>query len=389
MDEPQYSTLMDALSAVPDPRKARGKQYSWILLLTLVSSALASGERSGHGIASWVAEHAAALLVWLRPERERLPSESTLRRALRRVDVVALEQRLAQYACPIAVAAEPQVAIISSQGEILHGQALDGKAVRGACAHGQPTHLVSLVQHTSAVTLAQVAVEQKRNEISAAPALLLGRAGPGTVTTMDALLTQRRLAEQIEREGGYYLMVVKRNQRRLYDDLALFFQLPAITADHEQSDRVQTVTKRHGRLETRTLECSTAGADYLVWPGIAQIMRRTCERTVVKTGKHSVEVSYGLTNLGSDEAQAEQLEALWRGHWTIENRKHYVRDVTLCEDHGQAYCESTPQALASLRNALIDLMRQHGWTNLADALRHYGASVPRVLALIGVRAPGL
>jgi predicted transposase YbfD/YdcC len=110
----------------------------------------------------------------------------------------------------------------------------------------------------------KVAVEQKRNEISAAPALLQGRAGPGTVTTRDALLTQRALAELIECQGGYYVMVVKRNQRRLYDELALFFQLPAIAADHEQSDRVQTVTKRHGRLETRTLECSTAGADYLV-----------------------------------------------------------------------------------------------------------------------------
>ena len=202
MDEPQYSTLMEALSAVPDPRKARGKQFSWILLLTLVRSALASGERSGHGIASWVAEHAAALLVWLHPERGRLPSESTLRRALRRVDVVALEQRLAQYTCPMAIAAEPQVAIINSQGEILHGQALDGKAVRGACAHAQPTHVVSLVQHTSAITLAQGAVEQKRNESSAAPALLQGRAGPGTVTTMDARLTQRALAEQIEQQGG-------------------------------------------------------------------------------------------------------------------------------------------------------------------------------------------
>jgi predicted transposase YbfD/YdcC len=389
MDEPQYSTLLEALSAVPDPRKARGKQYSWVLLLTLVSSALGSGERSGHGIATWVAEHTSALLVWLRPERDRLPSESTLRRALRQVDVAALEQRMAQYTCSIAVVAEPHSAVISSQGEILHGQALDGKAVRGAGAHGQPTHLVSLVQHTSAVTLAQVAVEQKRNEISAAPALLQGRAGPGTVTTMDALLTQRALAEQIEQQGGYYLMVVKRNQRRLYDDLTLFFQLSAIVADHEQSDRVQTVTKGHGRLETRTLECSTAGTDYLVWPGMAQIVRRTCERTVIKTGKHSIEVSYGVTNLGSDEARAADLEALWRGHWTIENRKHYVRDVTLGEDQGQAYCGSTPQALASLRNALIDLMRQQGWNNLADALRHYGASVPRVLALIGACAPGL
>lgn len=389
MDEPQYSTLLEALSAVPDPRKARGKQYSWVLLLTLVSSALGSGERSGHGIASWVVEHTAALLLWLRPERGRLPSESTIRRALRQVDVVALEQRVATYTCPIASAAQPQSAIISPHGEVLQGQALDGKAVRGACAHAQPTHLVSLVQHTSAVTLAQVAVEQKRNEISAAPALLRGRAGPGTVTTMDALLTQRALAEQIEQQGGYYLMVVKRNQRRLYEDLKLFFELPAIRVDQEQSDSVQTVTKAHGRLETRTLECSTAGADYLVWPGIAQIVRRTCERTVLKTGKHSVEVSYGLTNLGPDEARAAELEALWRGHWTIENRKHYVRDVTMGEDQGQAYCGSTPQALASLRNALIDLMRKEGWTNLADALRHYGASVPRVLALIGARAPGL
>lgn len=178
------------------------------------------------------------------------------------------------------------------------------------------------------MTLAQVAVEQKRNELSAALALLQGRAGPGTVTPMDALLTQRDLAEQIEQHGGYYLMFVKRNQRRLYDDLTLFFQLPAIVADHEQSDRVQTVTKGHGRLETRTLECSTAGADYLGWPGMAQIMRRTCERTVIKTGKHSVEVSYGLTNLGSDATRAAHLEALWRGHSPIENRKHYVRDVT-------------------------------------------------------------
>src|SRR6187455_2544940 len=132
MDEPHSSTLIEALSAVPDPHKARGKQYSWSLLLTLVSSALASGERSGHGIASWVAEHTAALVVWLHPERDRLPNEATVRRALRRVDVGALEQRLAQYTCRMAVAAAPQVALISAQGEIFQGQALDGKAVRGA-----------------------------------------------------------------------------------------------------------------------------------------------------------------------------------------------------------------------------------------------------------------
>ena len=383
MDQPQYSTLLEALSTVPDPRKARGKRYSWMFLLTLLCSALGSGERNGHGIASWVVEHAAALVVQLRPTRGRLPSEATLRRVLRCIDVVALEQKVAQYSQPIAQAAVPHTAVISAQGEILQGQALDGKAVRGACAHDQPTHLVSLVQHISAVTLAQVAVAQKSNEITAAPVLLRGRAGPGTVTTMDALLTQRTLAQQIEDQGGYYLMVVKRNQRQLYDDLTLFFQLPAIAADQEQRDWVQTVSKGHGRLETRTLECSTAGSDYLLWPGIAQIVRRRCERLVIKSGKYSAEVSYGLTNLPPETARAAEIEALWRGHWTIENRKHYVRDVTLGEDQGQAYRGSTPQALASLRNVLIDLMRQHGWSNLADALRQYGASVARVLDLIG------
>lgn len=72
---------------------------------------------------------------------------------------------------------------------------------------------------------------------------------------MDALLTQRALAEQIEQQRSYYLMVVKRNQPRLYEVLTLFFELPASSADQEQSDRVQTITKGHGRLEMRTLEC--------------------------------------------------------------------------------------------------------------------------------------
>jgi len=386
MDTPKYTTLLDALMGVPDPRKARGKQYPWRLLLTVICGALASGERSGHGIARWVTDHATTLLTQLRPARDRLPSESTVRRALRCVDVLALEHQLTAHTQTLR-AGTSHPSVVGVDGTPLHGQALDGKAVRGAGTHGQPTHLVSLVAHGSGHTLAQVAVAQKRNEISSAPTLLTGRAGPGTVTTMDALLTQRTIAAQIVQQGGAYLMVVKQNQPQLYADVTLFFQLPAIHADHEQTDQVTTVQKGHGRLETRTLRCTTAGHDYLVWPGVAQIMQRTCERIILKTGERSVEVSYGLTNLTPEVARAPQIEAVWRGHWTIENRKHYVRDVTMGEDQGQAYRGSTPHALAAIRNGLIDLIRHRGWTNLADALRHYGASIPRALALIGAVAP--
>jgi hypothetical protein len=88
---------------------------------------------------------------------------------------------------------------------------------------------------------------------------------------------------------------------------------------------------------------------------------------------------------GSHDRDPAVLEGVWRGHWTIENRVHYVHDVTMGEDAGQAHTGSTPQALAAVRNALLALLRSRGWTNIADALRHYAASLDAALELIGVR----
>ena len=266
---------------------------------------------------------------------------------------------------------------------MLQGQALDGKTVRGASAHGDKTHLVSLVQHGSAVTLAQTEVASKQNEISAAPTLLGACDLHGTVTTGDALLTQRAQAQQTRNQGGHFLMIVKRNQRQLWDDLELLFRIPAIPADQETWDQVTTVSKGHGRLETRTLECGTGLVETLTWPGVAQVMRRTCERVVIKSGKRTVEVSYGITSLPPSAARAVHLEAIWRGHWTIENRKHYVRDVTLGEDRNQMHSGEAPRVLATLRSGLIDLWRSQGWANIADAVRECAASVQRTLLLIG------
>jgi hypothetical protein len=109
-------------------------------------------------------------------------------------------------------------------------------------------------------------------------------------------------------------MIVKRNQRRLWEHLELLFRIPAIPADQELWDQVRTVTKGHGRIETRSLECGTGLVDVLDWPGVAQVVRRTCERLVVKSGKCSVEVSYGMTSLAPTDVGAPQVETLWRGH---------------------------------------------------------------------------
>jgi predicted transposase YbfD/YdcC len=383
MDPKQYTTLMDVLAAVPDPRKARGKRYPWMLLLTLIAAGLASGQQTVHAIAHWAVLHADQLRVAL-PALTRLPSESTLLRALRQIDVSVLEPAMARLTQPQTALDIAPSQIVTPCGTILQAQAVDGKAVRGATRCGALTHLVSLVQHGSGVTLAQAPVAQKRNEITAVPALLRGRDLTDTILTMDALLTQRALAQQISEQGGYYLMIVKANQPRLRDDLALFFELPAIVCDQEHWDRVQTVSSGHGRLETRTLECTTGDCCWLNWPGVTHMVRRTCERYVIGSGKTSRAVSYGLTNLPRGETSARVLETVWRGHWTIESQSHYVRDVTLGEDRNHMRTGQAPQALAALRNGLIGVWRRAGWTNIADAVRATGASVTAALSFIGV-----
>ncbi|GAB4433997.1 MAG: hypothetical protein OHK0015_23350 [Chloroflexi bacterium OHK40] len=201
---------------------------------------------------------------------------------------------------------------------------------------------------------------------------------------MDALLTQRTLAEQIVAQQGYYLMIVKANQPQLRDDLHWFFQFPPIAADREQWNRVTTISKGHGRLEVRTLECTTGDCGYLGWPHARQMIQRTCERHVFRTGKTTTTITYGVTNVPPKEASAAVLECLWRGYWTIESGSYHVRDVTLGEDRNHMRTGQAPQALAALRNGLLTLWRRAGWTNMADAVCATGTSSPppsRSLAL--------
>ena len=212
MDHEECSTPLDVLQGIPDPRKARGQRYPWLLLLALVSAALASGQKGGHAVAHWVSLHAAELYERLRPPRATMPSESTLRRALRDLDILMLEKRLARHSQYLAAQGAEQGTITTESGQVLQGQAMDGKEVRGARAYGKPLHLLSLAQHGSGRVLAQVAIEAKHNEITAAPQLLADRDLRGTVTTMDAMHTQVDFAQQILDQHGHYLMVVKKTR---------------------------------------------------------------------------------------------------------------------------------------------------------------------------------
>ena len=148
---------------------------------------------------------------------------------------------------------------------------------------------------------------------------------------------------------------------------------------------------RHGRRETRLLwaladpalnvRAGEAGAHARPWPHLAQVCRVERRRVHVRTGELEAEVSYAVTSLPPEQAGAGRLLALLRGHWGIENRLHWVRDVTFDEDRSQVRTGSAPQVCAACRNLAIALLRRGGATNVAAACRTYAGRPLTAIAL--------
>jgi predicted transposase YbfD/YdcC len=197
-----------------------------------------------------------------------MPCYATLRRAVVRVDILKLEAAVAAAAPPMS--SVPAEVPPASDLPKLQGQSLEGKTLRGTVKYEteEGTHLLSLARHTDAVVLAQRRVENKTNEIRAAPMLLQGRDLRNTVTTMEALLTQRSIACQIVDQEGDYLMVVKDNQHELWTAIDVLFHSSPLPRGEEDRQSLVTHDKAHGRIETRTLESSALLKDYLDWPGV-------------------------------------------------------------------------------------------------------------------------
>jgi len=147
-------------------------------------------------------------------------------------------------------------------------------------------------------------------------------------------------------------------------------------------DTVTTLDKGHGRRERRTLKATTALNEYLDWPGVAQVGQ--VESEVVKDGKITQETRYFITSASRSVADAGQLLKWVRGHWTIENRSHYVRDVTMGEDASRIRKRSGPQVMAALRNATIGFLRTLGVSNVAEALRRNASHVGELFARLGI-----
>lgn len=393
-DSTEGATLVAHLATIPDPRNPRGRRYEWVFLLTLIAAAMMSGESTLVGISQWLSAHQDELLSYLPTKRKTVPSLATVRRVLWAIDLTALEAAIGSYLQGLRHAMGDSGQVATLTGERLCGQAVDGKTVRCATAHqagsGQVTHLVSVVGHEHGLVWAQASAATKIGERKVAEQLLAQLPLRGTVTTFDALHTSVRQAKQLRAGGGHYLFIVKRNRRTLYQDIDdAFSVLPpqgSCEVDFWQYQAWHKQERGHGRTVDYTLESTPALNEYLIFPEVAQVVRRT--RCVVdhrsrQVGEH---VEYLVTSLPRQLVTLAHLACLRRWHWTIENVTHYPRDVSFGEDRSHVHTGSAPQALAALRNAIAGTLRVEGWPYLPNGFRYCQRHLQTALRWIGALA---
>ena len=358
----RHERLLESLETVPDPRDRRGVRYSLAGVLGLAVTATLAGCRSFAAIGQWATETAAHELAPFGLGSGRAPDESTLRKLFARIDADALDRALGVWMWTRTFTVDRRRVI-----------AVDGKTIRGARTRpdGKAPHLVAAFDHGAGAVLGQVAVDVKSNEIPAARALLGQLDLDGAVVTLDAMHTQTDTATAITGAGGDYVFTVKANMPTLHQKLKKlpWKDMPAYTA---------TTTDR-GRRVTRTIKVADI-PDWIDFPGAAQVAQ--LRRTVTDKASKTVEVVYLITSADQKAAPPQRLAAWVQGHWGIENRLHWVRDVTFGEDNSQVRTGQAPRVMATCRNLAISLLRIDGWDNIAAGLRHHARHPDHALALV-------
>ena len=342
--------LREVLKGVTDPRDRRGVRHTLPAVLCLAVTGILAGYRSLTAIWEHTADLEPADLEALGLEAGRaLPSESTIRRVLQDLDPGDLDARLTSW-------------FFTRTGAIAGRRviAVDGKTMRGARTGDNPApHLLAALDRASGVVVGQRRVSDKSNEIPALRDLLAPMDLDGAVVTADAMHTQKGTAEWIRSRSAHYLLTVKDNQPGLKRELGAlpWKDVPSISVPDGS----------HGRRVRRTVQAVEA-PEWIDLAGAAQVVRIRRTTTTAKRGSTggngrakkkttTTEVVHLICSLPMDQAQPEAVASWARGHWAIENRLHWVRDVVFDEDRHQLRTANGPQIMAALRNLAISLIR--------------------------------
>lgn len=391
--------LLACFAAVVDPRDRRGRRHSLASILGLCTAAVAAGEVDLVGITAWVSAAPQDLLAVMGLRRNSFgvyvaPHPDTIERVFAALAAQDLADQVGAHLARRHVAAGGGVAPSSGGPVLLPGLAVDGKAIRGAVgADGLIPYVLGAATHEKCTVLAERAIGPKSNEVPQFAPLLRGLAQvmdlAGWVITMDAGHTVRAHAAFVVDElHAHYVMTVKENTKRLFDRIDA---LPWETVPVAHT----TVETGHGRWEKRTIRVLDAPDD-INFPHAGQVflLERTTVRTVYRRDKNSKKVKktkvrhcvaqLGITSLTADQATPEHLATYVRSHWSIENKIHWVRDVTFREDSSRVRTDSRPRIMTTLRNLVIGLIRQAGHTRIAATIRKIRHDPHLIYALMGL-----
>jgi predicted transposase YbfD/YdcC len=391
--------LLDCFAAVPDPRDPRGVRHSLPAVLALCTAAVVSGNSSLEDVTAWVHAAPQQVLAACAARRNALgayqaPHPDTVVRLLSALGAQALAHHAGAYLAARAQAG-PVTFPVKKPGP-LPAIAVDGKAVRGAAGDdGAIPFLLAAAAHGTGTVLAERAIGAKTNEIPEFAPLLTELDGyyplAGHVITADAHHTVRKHARLIcEQLLAHYVLTVKQNCP------ALWAELDALNWRKARKHVIQE--RRHGRWEKRTIQVLPVPAHIRRrFPHARQaalIERYVTRLTRVKKGKRLVKkivksavAVFVITSLDAREAAPHHIAGYVRGQWTIENKVHWVRDVTFGEDASRVRTGSRPRIMATLRNLAIGLIRQAGYNQIAATIRKIKYDTALLLAILGLQSP--
>jgi predicted transposase YbfD/YdcC len=342
------ATMVTHFSFLEDPRVDRTKLHPLINIMVIALTAVICGaegwtdvELFGQSKRHWLAKFLDL--------SNGIPSHDTFGRVFAALDADQFQVCFTSW--------------VQALCEKLDGQvvAIDGKTLRRS--HDQTIgreaiHIVSAWATQSQLVLAQTEVDAKSNEITAIPAVLKLLDIMGCIVTIDAIGCQKEIASQIVEQGADYVLALKANQGTLHNDVKSLF-VYAEETDFVDCDYHKTVGKGHGRVEIR--ECwATSDAEYFAfldkperWSAFQTIAMVRATRRVGE--QVETETRYYISSLPSD---AKQILAAVRQHWHIENRVHWVLDVTFREDDSRIRSGNAPQNMAVLRHMALNLIKR-------------------------------
>ncbi len=341
--------LLDRLSQMPDERRSGyNKRHSLVDILFICICATICKMETIEEIVLFAQGREDWLHNYICLENG-IPSYSTFERVLRITKPKYLEQFYREWISELLATRS-----VGTLGQV----AIDGKTVCGASA-AQKVHMLSAWAHEYGLSLGQVAVDEKTNEITAIPELLDALDLRESVVTIDAIGCQKAIAEKIIDNQANYVLALKGNQPMLYDEVKEYVHWVErkrphdIVFDHWRS----RYEKGHGRLERRTVtvcNCQDWPGVSDAWKGLQSVVRYECERAA--KGVRSIHTQYYISSLQSVSAQ--QMAEYLRNHWSIENNLHWMLDVNFGEDACLVRTDHSPQNLNILRKCAMVLLKE-------------------------------